>query len=315
MEFCSDMISECSKVSDPIEYAVKSSINVGDEFSGGWNEVYRTIGLDVLGIKSLDGGKQKKKAKELVAQYAEFMPVKPNGRALKCINIFPQPRYMEKKRDGRGKSGIYIDRTIPLFVHFYMNENTDVVCRTSVTRLARDLGIVSGKYKSITQEELLSINPKFTKYAVNQFYSRCQTKLNEIIFAALDQLVDDYRILEYQRTYRINTEFGSREGTKTEEKIIKDAEKRVLSEFNAENKGVILFTGKAEKYNKRVIELINEENGTEWVSYWTEIKLVFDADAWGDYVCKQPIFTCEWCGIKGHIEKYSEQAIRAGMDI
>lgn len=98
---------------DPLEVAAKTKLNAPTYYKS-MNEIYRIVGLEEFGI-SLAGGKQKKKADKILAQYVVFH--KEKGRVY-VEGFWKVPQYIPSENN-RGKRGFYVDR-VPLMLLRYL---------------------------------------------------------------------------------------------------------------------------------------------------------------------------------------------------
>ena len=88
---------EVNNPDDITEVAIKTKTEIGQIFMKGYNEYYRTIGIENLNMKDrkgnplteLSGGKQKAKAQEIIKQYTEIIN-RPdlNKYAIQIVDIF-----------------------------------------------------------------------------------------------------------------------------------------------------------------------------------------------------------------------------------
>ena len=275
---------------DVTEVAIKTKTKIGQIFLNGFNDYYRTIGIKNLNMrnregnlitdtKQLKGGKQKSEAQEIIKQYCEIQKRPDLKRyAIQLVDIFEIPRYIEKE-DKRGKNGFYIKHLMPIMV-FYLLQKDKGVIYTNVEELSCFVGLVTKNYKRIPIEELAKINPRFTATMLNQFYYRCKPELESVIFRVLDILQDEYKALNYYRNYCIYTDDGScHTSSKSEDVIIRQAEWKVLKEFNAKRILTIFQRKQQTKFYNRVCELINETYEFKWIKYKKQIQIIADGEA------------------------------------
>lgn len=261
---------------DKAEVAVKNNMIFGQMFKD-LTEAFNLVGLENLGVKNLNGGKQKQIALQVLSRYIDLPKVEGKKRARQVTDIYEIPHIPEKE-DGRGKGGYYIDRIIPIMVN-YLSNNAENEIHSNVNELSKVMGIVGVKFKSLSYEQLAEINPKFTHAMVNQFYYRCKPEQEEIIFRILDKLQDDYSVISYYRNYNIVTTDGeSYTSSKEDDVIIRQTQRKVLKEFKA-NRILTIYQRKQEKrFYERVCELINETYNLRWVSYRQQIQIFVDSE-------------------------------------
>lgn len=261
---------------DNTEIVIKQNIFIGQRFSKGWNEVYRTIGLDNLGIKSLAGGKQKRKAQETVLQYSDFKNETIGKRSLICVDIYEIPHYLEKT-ENRGKGGFYMDRIIPIMVQHFLTLGESSL-NTNITELAKVAGLANSKYKNISLEELKELDTKFTDGMVNQFYSRSKPQQQAVIFRILDRLQNDYSVLTYYKNFCITTTSGVYTSSTEEDTMIRMTQRAVLKEFGVSRIMQIYFQKKEKEFYKRVCDKINEAHHLDWIEYRSQIQIYVDLE-------------------------------------
>ncbi len=210
--------------------------------------------------------------------------------------------------DGRGKhsSGYYIKRLTPLIINrlIFIDERISQELKkkmidqkkhiqyTNVIQIARDIGLVDEKYRNIKYNELTEINPKFTIKMVNDFYGNANRELEKIVFKILDNLQDNHSVISYKKNFRIekNEKIKTKKGTKVvemvissnddENSIIRKAQAKALKEFNAKGLFTIYKRNQKKQFYKRVIDLINDIYGFNWISYRKQIEIqIEDLDA------------------------------------
>ncbi|HIT89068.1 MAG TPA: hypothetical protein IAC41_01420 [Candidatus Merdenecus merdavium] len=281
-----DLLSEAEKIyihdySDKAEVTIKQKlvsgeINLEDVFKGGFTEIYKKIGFENLGIKSLKGGKQKNIAKENLLQYLQLQSVQNKKRALQLVDVYEVPRYIEKI-DRRGKNGFYKERVNPILLDYFSKQDRNTIF-TSVTDLAKIIGLVNRNYRKISYKELVAIDSRYTKSKVNDLYYRCKPLQEDIIFKALDTLQNEYRLIDYYNNHYIFTESGNHTSTQLEDKLIRKMERKVMNEYGYKMISSV-FRHKQEKaFYSRVVQLINEQLNTDWIGYRKQIQIDIDTD-------------------------------------
>lgn len=291
---------------DVTEVAIKTKTEIGKIFQKGYNELYRTIGVENLNMKDRDGnritdlqkiskGTQKYKAAEIINQYCDIQKRPDLKRyAIQIADIYIEP--LLTVFDGRGKhsSGYYIKRLTPLIIdrllfidecisQKFEKEMTDQKNNiyTNVSRIAKDIGLVNQKYRAIDYNELAEINPKFTIKMVNDFYGNTNRELEKIIFKILDNLQENHSVISYKRNFCIkkNKQIDGKtieinvSSNDEENSVIRKAQAKVLKEFNANGLFVIYKRNQESRFYKRVIELINNTYGFNWISYRKQIEI------------------------------------------
>ncbi len=303
---------------DVTEVAIKTKTEIGQIFMNGRKELIKIIGVENLNMKDREGnlitdlqkiskGKRKSKADEIINQYYDIQN-RPDIKqyAIQITDIYIEP--LLTVFDGRGKhsSGYYIKRLTPLIIDrlIFIDERISQELRkkmldqkkhiqyTNISQIARNIGLVDGKYRNIKYEKLSEINPKFTIKMVNDFYGNANREVEKIIFKILNNLQDNHSVISYKKNFRIekNELIKTRKGTKTvemvissnddENSIIRKAQAKVLKEFNAKGLFTIYKRNQKDKFYNRVVELINDTYGFGWKSYRKQIEIrIEDLDA------------------------------------
>ncbi len=274
---------EVNNPDDITEVAIKTKTEIGQIFMKGYNEYYRTIGIENLNMKDrkgnpltkLSGGKQKAKAQEIIKQYTEIIN-RPdlNKYAIQIADIFEMPHYIEKE-DGRGKNGFYIDRILPTLTKNF-SERKNNIFYTNINELSKISGIVNENFKSLSLQQINDFNSDVTWNMLNEFYFKCKPEQESIICKVLDRLQNSYSVLSYYKNFHIITENGEFTSSKEDEIIIRKTQRNILKEFNIKTLQSIHARKLDNKFYSRVCELINEEYGTNWIKYYHQIQIIVD---------------------------------------
>lgn len=254
---------------DNLLKVIKSIITTGEVFDNK-KALYLKIGLDNLGLKNLNGGEQKKKAFERVSMCMRLESVEEGKQPVVCVEIYDNHCFVAKP-DGRGKNGVYIDRTVPILIKELPYKAT---IYTTVKQLAKTMGMFKNVSYDSCQDELLEIDEKITRAMYNQFESRLKTIIDSVVFNTLNRLQNDYSFLKYKKKYNITlSNHKSKKSSLKETKIIEEAEKYVLSEYGYHKKFMITVKGLENEFYKKVVELINKTYGYNWIRYRRVIEI------------------------------------------
>lgn len=309
---CMDIEIQDTGTQDDLKTIIRNRISEGQTFES-MAAVYRTIGLDSLGIRNLNGGKQCDTARAIVEQYARFELVSPNGRSVRCVEIFREPHYMEKT-DGRGKNGYYVDRLIPLILRsLWVSDNEEWI--TSVKKLAVKVGLVKKNYSNFPKAknyfdkicETLSISD----FCLKQFYNRSQSELQPKIIGALDRLKKE-GVLNYTRKYYIRQSDGNNHLSNDREcSMIKDTEKKIVEEMGKKNKRTIYLRNQGDEFEAKVLAYINETYDRCWELCVPILQLNFSRSKVNSYIFyKCPDIFKNSIEIATEVRKHFAQAIR-----
>ena len=271
---------------DDLERFIKENFYEGLVFPNK-KAIYNTIGLNLLGIKNLNGGKQKRIAESKVKQHMDIQPVEKSKRQQEIIEIYDVPHYIAKE-DMRGKRGKFRDKLIPISINWLLQVISDnrskenyneTIIYTTVNQLAYEFGLISSEYQSISNERLEEIDPLLKPYVVSQFYYISKPQIKGKIFDTLDVLQDDYRVLTYYRNYLITTNDNKTFiSDKTHDNIIRKAERTIIKEMGYSSLPFIFKAKKENEFYKRVIQFINTNYHKNWKRYRQQIELHIDND-------------------------------------
>lgn len=247
--------------------------------------IYYEIGLNRLGVKNLNGGKQKKVVESTVKQYADIQPVENSKRKQQIIEIYEVPHYIEKE-DRRGKRGKFRDQLIPISVNWLLDKVTneksyeqdgETVIYTNVNELAFNLGLISAYYQKLSYDKLEEINPDFTPYVVSQFYYFSKPQVKSRVFSTLDILQDEYRVISYYRNYLITTKDNKTFiSDKSHDNIIRKTERVILKEMGYSSLPFVFKAKKENEFYKKVIFYINTNYNKNWQRYKQQIEIHID---------------------------------------
>lgn len=257
---------------DKTEMAIKTKLSIEQIFENGFMEIFKIVGVENCGVKSLNGGRQQKNAREHILQYIDIIERKDISKnAIQIIDIFDVPHYIEK-HDKRGKKGFYVDRAKYIMLD-YLKKQDDTTIKTNVTELSKLLGIVNNLFRNISYDDLSEKDSRFSRYMVNQFYFRCKPQQESVVYSILNSLQNDYSILCYYKNYCIFTDNGSHTSSKDEDMIIIKAQRKVLKEFGVNKISTIFMRKKEKEFYSRVCSYINDEYGYNWCGYRQQIEI------------------------------------------
>lgn len=245
--------------------------------------IYNIIGLDKLGISNLNGGKQKQLALKKLLQYIDIQKVEGNKRAIQVVDIYEKPHIIDNER---GKKGFYIDRSIPIMLDYLLQVDR-LELLTNINMLSKVIGIVNFRFKVISNDELLQINNRFTHNMVNDFYFRCKTQQEQIIFRLLDRLQNEYSVITYYKKFNIIDETGEEHvSSVSDEYVIEKAQKEVLDEFNSKNILIVYKRKREKKFFDRVCQIINEKYNLNWEHYYRQIQIFIHEEKLKEAIAK-----------------------------
>lgn len=258
---------------DKLKVIIKELFCEGDVFKSK-TEIYLKIGLDNLGIKNLNGGKQRNLAFDIVSQYMRIELLDAKKHLVVCAEIYDEPKYMIRE-DNRGRHGFYIDRTIPILISTFKSKESQ---QFTMNQISKMVGL--SQYSIVSydahKDELQNLNSKITSNMFNQFNTRYKRVAEKVVYGALDRLAN-YEVITYKRRYFITTEKETRKiSNDITEKIIKQAETEILDKYEFDNKYLVYSKGKQKSFYDDVLKLINNKHNLKWKRYISIIDIKFD---------------------------------------
>ena len=151
---------------------------------------------ELLHEKPLKSGNNSHKAQQ--KRWARYFSMeKGRGRSIVILDIYDEPLPADDKRKA-GNRNIYL-KYIETILLKYMYYKKGQVCYATRNQLWSILGMINSNYKKIPlhalQVEIEYSN--VTKWQLNNFYMRCNSRLNSILFTALNNL-RNRSLIDYQ---------------------------------------------------------------------------------------------------------------------
>lgn len=290
-----DILNQKKKYSDKNEVgaALISSI---EDFRKEWNEdsedVNMPIAQDALSIdtsnlsigmtvknykvlcellgQQVKSGKSRKYQLEDFNRYFEW---EKSGQAFVITDVYDTPLTKEDKRR-LGNNSIYV-QCIEVILLQYLSKQEGYT-RTFTKRMWWEmLGITNHKYGRVSENQLKNLDYTVTQFEIKHFYQRCNKKLEQILFSALNSLKNRKLII-----YEIQTVIVENEkdryflASDDDKKNILQVERHVLHNIMGYEKmfQVFLRFQQAEFY-KKVNELLLELYG--WKYYFKQVKIIY----------------------------------------
>lgn len=200
------------------------------------------------------------------------------GQKFIISDIYDTPLTKEDKRN-LGNNSIYVQCIEVILLQYLLKQNG--YTRTLTKRNWWEmLGIVNHKYGRTTETQLKDLDYSVTSWEVRHFYQRCNKKLEQILFSALNSLKNrkliTYEIqtviVQYDQNKRGNEIYF--EASDYQKKQILEAERHVLHNIMGYDKMFQIFIRfqQAEFY-QHVNEILNEKYG--WDHYFKQIKVIY----------------------------------------
>lgn len=240
-----------------------------------------SIGMEIKNYKVLCGllnqsiktGKSRKLQLEDFKRYFDWEKA---GQKFIITDIYDTPLTKEDKRKF-GNNSIYVKYIEVILLRFLSKQKgyTKTLTKRNWWEL---LGIVNKKYDKVSQKNLEDLDFTVTSWEIKHFYQRCNKKLEEILFSALNSL-RSRRLITYEtQTIIVRRDDNGREiyseANDNEKKKLLDVEHYVLHSIYKYEKMVQVFLRFQQKeFYSKVNELIYERYG--WNHCFKQIKIIY----------------------------------------
>jgi len=210
--------------------------------------------------------------------FARFMDIVKIGYGKYLVQeIYETPLEIQNRKQS-GNAAVYF-QFIELIILKYLSkkyDNKEVVF--SRRKLWLLLGMINEKYRRIDKYELIKISKNIvTEEDIDNFYMRCNSKLNRILKTALENLSKRKLINYEERTIICVNNNGRYEhiiADIDERKLILDIEFETLQEFNCPDIDAVVYRKLTQKYYNRIKGIIKEEYN--WEYYYKAYSIVFN---------------------------------------
>ena len=237
---------------------------------------------ELLHEKPLKSGNNAHKAQQ--KRWARYFEIeKGRGRSLVILNIYDEPLPVEDKRKA-GNRNIYL-KYIETILLKYIYYRKGQVCYATKNQLWNILGMINNNYKKIPvkvlQEDIEYSN--VTKWELDNFYMRCNSRLNSILFSALNNL-NNRSLIDYQIQTMIVIPNTDKKGALSKHYVADDSEiqkilrveRFVLNKMGLESKNhAACIMRLNEFYNEVNAELFDLYG---WERKYERIKIIFNKD-------------------------------------
>lgn len=242
------------------------------------------IGMTVKNYKVLceileqpikDGKSRKLQLKD----FKRYFDWEKSGQKFIITDIYDTPLTKEDKRKF-GNNSIYV-KYIEVILLKYLSKQKECTKTFTKRNWWGLLGIVNEKYDRVSTKKLEDLDYTVTSWEVKHFYQRCNKKLEEILFSALNSLKSRKLI-----TYEIQTiivKYDDKNGEKyseandNEKKMLLDVEHHVLHNIFKYDKMIQVFLRFQQKeFYEKVNELLYERYG--WDHCFKQIKIIYTPD-------------------------------------
>lgn len=270
LEMCAkefyDMKEQCTNKSIYTQNVDTSGFAIGMVIKN-YKELCTLLGQE---IKS---GKSKKIQLEDFKRYFDW---EKSGQKFIITDIYDTPLTKEDRRR-LGNNSIYV-KYIELILLQYLSKQEGYTRTFTKRNWWELLGMVNRKYNKISKKQLENIDYTITSYQINHFYQRCNKKLEQILFSALNNLKNRKLIIWEMQTVVVTINENGKEvyflADDEDKKKILQVERYVLKNVMGYEKMIQVFCRfRQNEYYQQVNEKLNELYG--WHHYFKQIKLIY----------------------------------------
>lgn len=269
-EFRNEWNTESEEMSVPIVQDILS-IDTSNLSIGMTIKNYKVL-CELLG-QQVKSGKSRKYQLEDFNRYFEW---EKSGQAFVITDIYDTPLTKEDKRR-LGNNSIYV-QCIEVILLQYLSKQEGYT-RTFTKRMWWEmLGITNHKYGRVSENQLKNLDYSVTQFEIKHFYQRCNKKLEQILFSALNSLKNRKLIMYEIQTVIVENDKNGKEryflASDDDNKNILQVERHVLHNIMGYEKmfQVFLRFQQAEFY-KKVSDLLSEYYG--WKYYFKQVKVIY----------------------------------------
>ena len=160
-----------------------SKLEIGLVIPKGYSELCRLVGEKCY--KS--GSNQRKAQEKRFKRYIKWENSEFNNRTIIITDIYDEPLPKDDKRQ-LGNNNIYLKYIETIILRYvYYKHTDDQICYITKNQLWRILGMINENYKKIPFS-ILTSDIEYSdvkKWELDNFYMRCNSKLNSILYNAL----------------------------------------------------------------------------------------------------------------------------------
>lgn len=243
----------------------------------------------LLNEKPLKSGSNSYKAQ--LKRWARYFKMeKGRGRSLVILDIYDEPLPTD---DGRknGNRNIYL-KYIETILLKYIYYRQGQVCYTTKNQLWLLLGMINNNYKKIPLK-ILKAEIEYcdvTEWELNKFYMRCNTRLNTILFSALNNL-QNRSLIAFETQIMIVIPDSEKKGLskhyvadENEIRKILAVERNILNIMGYESKNHAACCMKLSEFYERVNQRLFELYG--WERKYERLKIIFNEGDIKDAITK-----------------------------
>lgn len=239
--------------------------------------------------KPLKSGSNSYKAQ--LKRWARYFKMeKGRGRSLVILDIYDEPLPVD---DGRknGNRNIYL-KYIETILLKYIYYRQGQVCYTTRNQLWLLLGMINNNYKKIPLK-ILKAEIEYcdvTEWELNKFYMRCNTRLNTILFSALNNL-QNRSLIAFETQIMIVVPDLEKKGLskhyvadENEIRKILAVERNILNVMGYESRNHAACCMKLSEFYEKVNQRLFELYG--WERKYERLKIIFNESDIKDAITK-----------------------------
>ena len=233
---------------------------------------YKSL-CELLGQETTTG-----KAKQYqLKNFERYFAWEKAGQKFIIVDIYDTPLEKEDLRK-LGNNSIYT-QAIEVILLQYLSHQDGYTRTLTKKKWWELLGITNHKYGRMTEKELLQLDKILTSFEIRHFYQRCNKKMEQILFSALNNL-KNRKLINYQIQtviVTIDEETGKDKyflATDDNLKSILEVERYVLHDVLGFEKIFQVFLRfKQKEYYQKINEILYERYG--WHYYFKQVKIIY----------------------------------------
>lgn len=259
--------NKCSVVQQPFKIGIDTSkLTIGMTVKN-----YKVL-CELLGEPVLFGNSRKAQ----LNTFKCYFDWEKSGQKFIITDIYDTPLTKEDKRR-LGNNSIYV-QCIEVILLQYLSKQEGYTRTFTKRNWWEMLGIVNHKYGRTSEKQLKDLDYTVTAWEVRHFYQRCNKKLEQILFSALNSLKNRKLITYEIQTVIVQTDKRGNqeyfEADDCQKKQILEIERHVLHNIMGYEKMFQVFINFQQvEFYQKVNDLLYEKYG--WHYYFKQIKVIY----------------------------------------
>lgn len=263
MKTSGDEESNPFELVEPIEV---HKLNIGMTISN-----YRVL-CALLGQPTKTGNSKKAQ----LDNFKRYFDWEKSGQKFIITDIYDTPLTKEDRRK-LGNNSIYV-QCIEVILLQYLSKQNEYTRTFTKKNWWELLGIVNHKFGRISEKQLKELDYSITSFEIKHFYQRCNKKLEQILFSALNSLKNRKLVIYELQTVIVEHDDGGKEkyflASDNDKKKILQIERHVLHNIMGFEKMIQVFARfKQSEFYQKVNELLYQYYG--WNHYFKQIKIIY----------------------------------------